>query len=121
MGRKILLVDDDDGFRESISQTLDLFDYTVVEANNGLKALEILREQDVDLVLTDILMPEMEGVEFSEAVRNARPNLKMIAMSGGGRIGADHVAVAVKPHFEHFITKPFQRDELMNLIKDLIG
>jgi len=118
--KNILLVDDDDGFRESVRETLSLSGYEVHEVNNGADALKCLKTMNIDLLITDILMPELEGIELSSLVRDINPDLHMIGMSGGGRIGFDYVKKASNTHFNSFLAKPFQREELLNEIKKYI-
>ncbi len=78
---------------------------TIIENKNG----------QVDLVLTDMLMPEIEGNQLAAKIKKLRPNLKIIGMTGGGRIGtADYVAqMAVSPLFETILRKPFLAEDLI--------
>ena len=79
MGRVILLVDDDTGFRDSVRETLELHDFEVVEVVDGTEALAFLEKEDVSLVVTDILMPNMEGNELAMSIKEMRPDMKIIA------------------------------------------
>ena len=93
--RQLLLVDDDDSFRKMLMLTLTRMGYNVMEARNGREALILHRHLLPDVVLTDIIMPEKEGLETIEELRRAYPAIKIIAMSGGGRGSAtDYLKVA---------------------------
>ena len=117
MNTVILLVDDDSAFRESVRDIIKIEYYQVIEAKNGEEALSIIENKNgqVDLVITDMLMPEIEGNELAEKIKRLRPNLKIIGMTGGGRIGtADTVVkMAVAPLFETILRKPFLAEDLI--------
>jgi len=78
----ILLVDDDPAVLELLAEILRQEGYSVVTARDGGQAQTVLRSQEVDLMITDLIMPNQEGIETIQAVRQARPGLKLIAMSG---------------------------------------
>src|SRR5581483_8993403 len=81
---RILIVDDEAAIRGILRDTLEGEGFTVVEASDGAVAMQRWREQPVDLVITDILMPEKDGLEVIREIRRAAPGTKVIAMSGGG-------------------------------------
>lgn len=114
MSKVILLVDDNDAFRESVSDILEIHGYTVIEAEDGAKGLKIVKKEHVDLVITDILMPELEGNELFFEIKKLRPDLKVIGMTGGGRIGtADRVEIMCVAEFEIILHKPFTAEDLI--------
>ena len=80
-GRRILLVDDDPGARESIKLLLTIDRHSVVEAKNGLEALERLRQMVFDLVIIDYFMPQMQGKELASHIRNAAPALPILLVT----------------------------------------
>src|SRR3954471_4136928 len=80
---RILLVDDDEPLRSLLRQTLEQGGYTVVEADTGRAAAEKLRVEIPDIVLTDLVMPEHEGLEFIMMLRKKHPEIPIVAMSGG--------------------------------------
>lgn len=82
---EILVVDDDTNVREAIVRILKRAGYTVHKGTNGREGLEILASTECDMLITDIIMPEMEGIEVIGTVRQQYPHIKIIAMSGGGR------------------------------------
>ena len=114
MSKVILLVDDDSGFRESVRDILDIGGYQVIEAEDGKEALPIIEKEKLDLVITDILMPEIEGIELYTKIEKIRPDLKIIGMSGGGRLGtAEDIKHCVSHIFETMLSKPFTKENLM--------
>ena len=114
MSKVILLVDDDSGFRESVRDILEVEGYTVIEAGDGMEAFPIVEKEKVDLVITDILMPQVEGIELYTKIEKIRPDLKVIGMSGGGRIGtAEDIKQCVSHIFERMLSKPFTKEDLM--------
>lgn len=84
--RRILVVDDDPQVRRGLSRALHQSGYEVVEAANGREAMAILRQDPPDLVITDINMPEMDGIEIINELRAAGTPVPVIAISGGGRL-----------------------------------
>jgi two-component system, NtrC family, nitrogen regulation response regulator NtrX len=79
---RILIVDDDPGTLASLSRAFALEGYTALTAPSGARALERLREEPVDAVLSDVVMPEMDGLEFLARVRETVPEVPVILMSG---------------------------------------
>ncbi len=117
----ILLVDDDNGFRESVRDILDIEGYQVIDVERGSDALALVKEEDIDLVITDILMPDIEGVELTTKIKKLKPGLKVIGMTGGGAIGADKVLkVCSSVFFDSTLRKPFSCDELLTAIEYLL-
>ncbi|MBN2161922.1 MAG: response regulator [Pontiellaceae bacterium] len=82
---KILIIDDDDKIRMLMVRYLERLHYTVAEAENGKHGMIMLETFGPDLIITDILMPEMDGLEILMALRRQYPNIPVIAMSGGMR------------------------------------
>jgi len=117
----ILLVDDDEAVRSMLRRALQRRGYDVIEAAEGGAALRALSSATVDLVITDILMPGMEGIETIQALRRTYPNLKIIAMSGGGRMKPEgYIEVAKAFGAFRVFTKPFDNEELIAAIEDAI-
>ncbi|HUB98097.1 MAG TPA: response regulator [Stellaceae bacterium] len=112
---KILVIEDDVMLRNTIEKILRHGGFEVVLAEDGARGLTSFRSERPDLVLTDIIMPEREGIATIVEIRRERPDAKIIAMSGGGRIGsADFLGMARKLGADDIIAKPF-------LPQDLIG
>src|SRR6185295_3799520 len=80
---RILLIDDDDSVRTMLRRTLAHFGHTVIEARNGKEGLELFHSSEVDLIVTDIVMPEKEGLEVLMELRKKQTAVKVIAISGG--------------------------------------
>jgi DNA-binding response OmpR family regulator len=119
---KILVVDDDGLVRTSIVRLLEEAGYQVVSADDGLRGMALFRSEQPDLVITDILMPEQEGIQTVTEMRKAKPDAKIIAISGGGRIGeTDFLRIAQVLGAMAAIPKPFDPDELLALVKDCLA
>ena len=119
---RILLVDDDESFRRMIRLSLDKLGHEVVEARNGAEALTLMKEGPPDILITDIVMPEKEGLEIIDEVRRKHPNMKIIAMSGGGRVNAsDYLRIARALGADVVLAKPFSVDEMTASLNNLLG
>lgn len=117
----ILLVDDDEAFRTMMTRTLTRAGHDVVEAGDGRTALRMLDSHPVDLMITDIIMPDKEGIETIVAVRKSHPELKIIAMSGGGRVRADdYLEMAQGLGAFRVLRKPFESEELFKAIREAL-
>jgi CheY-like chemotaxis protein len=116
----ILLIDDDETIRSSLRLTLEQFGHSVVEARNGLEALAQLGTAPFALALVDIIMPERDGFETIILLRQKAPALKIIAMSGGGRMSSDdYLGIARRRGANRVLQKPFAVGELRAAIEGL--
>ena len=96
-----------------LSEMLRRIGYEVHAEPNGLNALRRLKEFDIKFVMTDLLMPEKDGLETIQEIRTKMPNVKIVAMSGGGRLNkCDYLQMARKLGADSTLSKPFSRDEL---------
>ena len=119
---RILLVDDDEVLRRILSRALNRAGYEVAEAENGQVALERMFERPADLLVTDIIMPVMEGVETIRALRARHPSLRVIAISGGGHNPADwYLKIARSFGARKLLFKPFGPEELLEAVRDLLA
>lgn len=110
---RILVVDDEDLVRMTLRQMLEAAGHEVVEARNGREGLDLQTEHAFDLVLTDIIMPEQEGIETIVQLRRRNPQLRIIAISGGGRTkNMDFLKIAASVGADETLTKPFTTNEL---------
>lgn len=119
---QILLVDDDEAYRRVLAQHLKRAGLSVRNARNGKEAMNMVRESTPDIVITDLIMPDQEGLETIRQLRKEAPSVKIIAMSGGGRVDAsDYLRVARGMGAHQALTKPFEVLTLLSAIEDLTG
>ncbi len=117
----ILLVDDDDQVRTMLKIVFEREGYDVVEAANGVEATELYDAANIDLVVTDIVMPEKEGLETIREIRQVNPEARIIAISGGGRIKPeDYLDWANRIGVDQTFTKPVRRAEILEAVSGLL-
>ena len=115
---RILVIDDDASITRVTREHLLRDGHTVIEACDGSEAMQILREIPVDLVITDLYMPNMDGIEFTIRLGQLKPETKIVAMSGGGYKGKEEVlAMARSLGVTHTLEKPFTRDQLLDAVR----
>ncbi len=113
----ILIIDDDAAVSRTLSLILTRAGHQVTTATSGRKGLELLLQGGFDLVLTDIIMPELDGIEAIRRIRNDHPGLRIIAMSGGGQIDkADFLHMAEALGADRVLEKPVRSDRLLELV-----
>ena len=112
---RILLIDDDDSVRSMLCLTLDHFGHTVIEARNGKEGLALFQHANADLLITDIVMPEKEGLEVLMELRKKNPPVKIIAISG-----SDYLHMAKLMGAAKVLAKPFSNEVLIAAINDLL-
>lgn len=118
--KKFLIIDDDEFIREYIHCILEDEGGTIFEAENGTKGLSQLSKQMVDLIITDLIMPDKEGIETIREIRHMHPQLKIIAMSGAVN-GSQYLLITKALGAEGILTKPFTREELIPLISKILS
>lgn len=124
--KNILIVDDIKDVRESLALILEDEGYNTTHASNGLEAVKVLADSQIDIMITDILMPEMDGLELATRARNQFPELKIILISGGGRPAKngndyDYLDLTAKlTGITHVLKKPFKPLEIINLVHQLL-
>lgn len=119
---RILVMDDDDVFRSALRVVLEEAAYEVTEARDGAAGLRLYRETGADLVLVDIFMPEVDGLDVIRALRTELPRPKIVAMSGGGQAGhKDILQIAAALGAEQTLAKPFAPRALLSALRDLLG
>ena len=120
--KRILLVDDNDAFRQPLREILRAAGYEVRTAPEGKVALQLFRQRPFDLVVTDLIMPEKEGLETIMELKQIEPGLKIIAMSGGGRVDAgDYLPMAEMLGASATLAKPFEVEKILELIARVLG
>jgi CheY-like chemotaxis protein len=113
----ILVIDDDDTMRRKIRRILEGADHEVFEATGGRQGTKLFAERRPDLVITDIVMPDKEGIETILDIRKMSENAKIIAVSGGGvDIGLNYLDVAGRLGATAVLAKPFRASELTDLV-----
>lgn len=117
-----MVVDDDDMIRLTVRNILSAVGHVVIEAANGLEALKILAMKRPALIITDILMPEKEGIETILEIRRIFADIKIIAVSGGGRAHQmEFLDFAKQAGADRILPKPFSGQQLIAAINDLIS
>jgi CheY-like chemotaxis protein len=116
-----MVVEDDPSVRELLREILKRAGHDVMAVGNGKEALALYKKSPADLIITNILMPEKEGLETIQELRRENPDIKIIAISGGGQIGpADYLEVARRFGAMRTFSKPFDRKELLKAVDDLL-
>lgn len=118
---KILIIDDDEQMRVLLRQVMEWSGYTVSDAENGRKGMQKQRQQPADLVITDLIMPEQEGLETITALKKEFPEVKIIAISGGGRVGPEaYLTAAHELGADLIFSKPFDVKDFVNAVRGLL-
>ena len=117
----ILLVDDNEEARVTVARILEMAGYHVTQSPNGRVATTLLRDWAPDLVITDIFMPEGDGFEMLNQLRNQELLIPVIAISGGGvQQGLDVLAIAGRLGAKKVLYKPFQRSQLLEAVTEAL-
>lgn len=120
--KRILIIEDDFHVRDMLERLLRKTGYDAQLAENGAEAVKMHRENPMDLVITDIIMPEKEGLEVITEFRREYPSVKLIAISGGGRIGsANYLKTAKLLGAERTFAKPVDTSQLLSAIEELLA
>ncbi len=118
---RILIIDDDNKVLGGYCKMLENEGYEVVVALNGKVGIGAFRDNPTDLVITDIIMPEKEGLETIMELIHDFPDVKIIAISGGGYGGpADYLQIARQFGAIHTLRKPIEREELLNTVQECL-
>ena len=126
--KKILVVDDVEGIRRELALFLEDENYKVFQADDGLKAIKIINSESIDLVISDILMPNMDGLELSKYLENNHPNIPSILISGGGNVYKKDINATddllsqaqMLTRARVLLKKPFSTEELLTQIKTIL-
>lgn len=114
---KILIIDDDPQMRRMLAKVLTRYGYGVSTAGDGREALDILDHKAVDIILTDIFMPEKDGIEVVLKVRHTKPAIPVVAMSGVRALEADFLRYARMLGAVDILTKPFDPEMLVAMVQ----
>jgi len=119
---RILIIDDEEQMRGMLRQMLERAGYEVIDAADGKEGMKLFRREPADLIITDLLMPEKEGLETIMELRREFPGTKIIAISGGGREGIlDFLPAARKLGACATLAKPFERQEMLDAVAKALG
>lgn len=119
--KHILIVDDDDMMRSFIKELLIINDFKITEAANGKLGLKEFRENTPDLVITDIIMPEMEGISFIRELRASNKDIPIIAMTGNvhGRM-EEYLDISSQLGADEILRKPIKSQQFLDAIERLL-
>ena len=119
---KLLLVDDHEELRDLQAEYLEQAGHEVIKASNGLEAIILLQHESFDLVITDVVMPRKQGMEVILYVHENCSETPIIAVSGGGRVGAeDYLSIARTMGAQATLLKPFSPSALAAEVEKLLA
>ncbi len=117
---RILLIDDDEPFRNVLKVSLQQMGHDVIEAKDGCEGVALYAGGEFDVVVTDLIMPDKEGIETIMDLRKLNPAVKIIAMSGGGRVtSVDYLQIARQVGAKRILAKPFLYEDIKVAIEQL--
>jgi DNA-binding response OmpR family regulator len=117
----VLIVEDDKELREMLKLSLTRRNFTVFEAENGKSAIAHFKPTITDLVVTDLIMPEEDGLKVVIKLRELKPSIKIIAISGGGKVGpGSYLNLAKALGADAIYSKPFSINDLIAKIEQLL-
>lgn len=116
--KRILLVDDDRNFLRVLNYHIEDLGFHTVATSSPRQAMQLLREQEIDLVVSDLRMPEMDGIELLQEIKKLTPDLPVIVLTAHGSI--DRAVEAIKNGAYDFLTKPFEKEEVLQTIKNAL-
>ena len=117
----VMVVEDDPALLGMLREALEKRKYVVITAGDGREAIAKFRPSVVDLVITDLLMPEEDGLMVIMKIREIKPSTKIIAISGGGKAGpGSYLLMASKLGADFVFSKPFLPSELVQKVKEIL-
>ncbi len=118
---RVLIIDDEPQIRVMLRQMLERIGLEVMDAPDGKAAIKLQQENPADLIITDIIMPEKEGLETIVDIKRSFPKVKIIAMSGGGRNQPmDYLCIAEKLGADKTFAKPIGQKEIISSVRELL-
>jgi len=114
---RILIIEDDSDIRSLMKQIVELVGHEIVEAVDGNDGMEKLEESTIDLVISDIFMPDKEGLSVIQDIRKTNKSIPVIAVSAGGKYYLDS---ALDFGANKALAKPFEPEELINAVKECL-
>lgn len=127
----VLIIDDEEDIRDALRRVLERAGYRVRDAEDGADGLKQMQQRPADIIITDIIMPKLNGVETIAAMREQFPGARIIAISGGGNFGVTdyqpnaittsaYLAAANQAGAHIILTKPFESADLLKAISELM-
>ena len=117
---KILVVDDDQAILGLIKLWLENEGHTVGQAMDGDQALDSLKNEEFDVVITDLIMPKTEGIQLILELRRSHKKIGIVAISGGGKNGANYLESAKKLGADAILSKPLVKSDVVGLVDNLL-
>lgn len=117
---RILVIDDDANILEILAEMLTTAGYEVVEASNGKEGVRLYRHAPFDLVVTDLLMPEKDGLEVVMELRRDFPKVKIITLSSGNAYGHSSLETSKALGAARTLRKPFMEDQLLEAVREVL-
>ena len=128
---KILIVDDEEHVRAALKQVLERAGYEVVVASTGNEGLELMKNEGADLVITDVIMPGIDGIATARQIREKYRNTRIIVISGGGKTAPEpyepdaistrsYLASASSAGADRTLSKPFDREEILRAVREVL-
>lgn len=119
---KIIVIDDEPYILLMLKKMLEKEGHQVEMATNGVEGIDLYHKNGADLIITDIVMPEKEGLETIINLKTENPSLKVIAISGGGRVDSrEYLHSAQLLGAERIFQKPFKKDEIVTAVNELLA
>ena len=124
--KKIMIVDDEESILTLVKNILDTQDFDVITAKDGNECLNILKKEKPDLILIDIMMPEMNGIELAEKIKSSPDNksIKIVFLTvvDSKEVKSNMIKKRLdKIDFDDYITKPFDNQDLVDRVKKIVG
>lgn len=115
---RILIVDDEQNVRQLIAKVLEKEGYEILTACNGEEGLEVFQKNNIDLIISDIKMPKMNGIEFLHKVKEQEPGVGFILITAFATM--ETAIDAIKSGAQDYVTKPFDIKEILNAVKNTV-
>lgn len=118
----ILLVEDDNDLRNMLKSSLQKGRHLIIEASNGKEAIHKFKSLIVELVITDLVMPELDGIGLIMELKKLKPDIKIIAISGGGKAGpANYLSIAETLGADAIFAKPFSINAFQEKVDEVLS
>ena len=117
--KKILIVDDNPHMCNLLADILEIFNYQGIKAKDGEEALVFLKKDNYDMVITDLRMPNLGGMDLLKTIKDENPSLPVVIITAFGKSDTQQDVMAAKA--DGYLAKPFKVDEIENLLKKLLN